>query len=497
MDVLLRFDPVTVRRWQLDLAARLEAAGHRVAAAFAPTPAPTVPGLGLVQRVETKLHRLRAEGPGSLVDPARVRPLLDGARGRPDVLVDLGDSDAPPIPAGRVLRPSSDGAPLDVGFTRALVDRRAPRMTVTESGAGAVVADARLAVDDSRCLTSSLHDLFATAAALCATAVKRSSERAAAVLDLAAPSAPPPVVGRALRDAGYQLAKRLVQRLGWMSDWKVAWRRVEGPDTWDLGALDHRAFADLDDGGGRYLADPFPVERDGATHLFVEDFDYRTGRAAISVVPFSDRGPLGPVETVLEEPFHLSYPQVFVSGGETWMIPEMAGGRKIGLYRAARYPDRWSYEADLIADIEASDATHLEHAGRHWLLATVREGGAGSFSDLLHVYSAPKLAGPYAPHPGNPVVTDARHARAAGAIVRREGRLLRPVQDCSNGYGGALVLAEILRLDEGGFEQRVLGRIAPPDSYGPRGVHTLNRAGAIETIDRLALSRRRTGAAGS
>ena len=88
------------------------------------------------------------------------------------------------------------------------------------------------------------------------------------------------------------------------------------------------------------------------------------------------------------------------------------------------------------------------------------------------------------------MLIDAGAARPAGGFVRRQGRLLRPVQDCTDGYGGAIGLAEVLRLDPRGFQQRFLSRIAPVPGAAYRGLHTINRAGPIETVDWIRVSRR-------
>ncbi|HRD78851.1 MAG TPA: formyl transferase, partial [Hyphomicrobiaceae bacterium] len=87
------------------------------------------------------------------------------------------------------------------------------------------------------------------------------------------------------------------------------------------------------------------------------------------------------------------------------------------------------------------------------------------------------------PHPGNPLVTDARRARPAGELFREGGRLYRPVQDCSGGYGSALAINEIERLDTTGFRERQVlhTRFAPSErTLGP---HTLNVVGDFELID--------------
>ena len=86
-----------------------------------------------------------------------------------------------------------------------------------------------------------------------------------------------------------------------------------------------------------------------------------------------------------------------------------------------------------------------------------------------------------------PAVIDAGLARPAGNVVRRsDGRLFRPIQDCSKGYGLGLVLAEIERLDRDHFVQTVRATVAPGPHWAGRRLHTVNRVGRLEVIDGAA-----------
>jgi hypothetical protein len=91
------------------------------------------------------------------------------------------------------------------------------------------------------------------------------------------------------------------------------------------------------------------------------------------------------------------------------------------------------------------------------------------------------------------VLIDAACARPAGDVFATGGKLYRPVQDCSRGYGAALGIAQITRLDGGGFEQEVVGRLSFGAASCVLGPHTLNRAacagGVLETIDLFAPKR--------
>jgi hypothetical protein len=185
---------------------------------------------------------------------------------------------------------------------------------------------------------------------------------------------------------------------------------------------------------------------------------------------------------VLEEPWHLSYPQVFARDGEVWMIPEASAENRLLLYRADRFPDRWVREAVLIEGAELSDATLIERDGLLWLIGAGRDG-YGSASDMMVAYSAPRLSGPWTPHRRNPVLIDCRRARPGGSFVEIGGRLYLPVQDGSIRYGGGLALAELLELSEEAVRFGPPRSIAGAPTWPADGLHTYNRAGGLEVVD--------------
>jgi hypothetical protein len=284
---------------------------------------------------------------------------------------------------------------------------------------------------------------------------------------------------KSLRDA---LVGRLYRLCFYAPQWRVGWRFVDGPGIIELGRLPDGGWRDLPDDRRHFYADPFPVVRDGRTFVFVEDFAHRLGRGVISAVEFDSSGPVGTPRPVLDTGSHASYPFVFEHRGEMWMIPETTDTETIDLYRAAVFPDGWVKEATLLSGIAASDATLFEHDGRWWMFATVRDGG-GSYSDVLHAWWARDPFGPWQAHARNPILVDITCARPGGRVVDRAGKLIRPVQDCSRTYGGALGLAEIRRLDEDRFEQHVETVLQPGPLWPESRLHTLNRAGRLECID--------------
>jgi hypothetical protein len=160
----------------------------------------------------------------------------------------------------------------------------------------------------------------------------------------------------------------------------------------------------------------------------------------------------------------------------------MHGANCIALYRAARFPDRWTREYVLLESISGYDATIVEKGGRWWLLVTTSRWQSSS-SDNLMIYSASSLAGPWKALPESPQLIDARAARSAGAIWSYQGKMFRPAQDCSRVYGGGLSLCRIDVLDGECYEQTIIGRITATSGKAVLGCHTFNAAGNIEAID--------------
>jgi hypothetical protein len=275
-------------------------------------------------------------------------------------------------------------------------------------------------------------------------------------------------------------------------------------DIWRVGIL-HAPLADVLAGEGltapirwlpeigplRFDADPFGLWRDGRLHVFLETYDYRHRRGAIDVLTFDADLNLLSRERALSEPWHLSYPFVFEVEGETFMLPEAHRSGRLTLYRAEAFPARWTPHAVIALDQVAIDATPVFHEGRWWLFYTPATTRADKVS-ALHAAYASSLAGPWTPHPGNPVRYDASSSRPGGTPLVVDGGLVLPMQDCRTTYGGAIRPLRIEVLSPTAFQATAGEVIAPSAAFAPftAGLHTLSSAGALTLIDakRLHLS---------
>ena len=284
-------------------------------------------------------------------------------------------------------------------------------------------------------------------------------------------------------------------QLGWRLLAQIAanrWHAIGWRDQWCIGYYFTDEHADVAQRPARLQrlvpppdrdwADPFIVERHGRRHIFFEEYPYRTGKGHIAVVEIGANGEAGPVRRALVRPYHLSYPFIFSWNGALYMLPETAQNGTVELYRCEEFPDRWSLHKVLLQGINAVDATLLREPDRWWLFVNVAEPGADP-NEELHLYWSDTPLGPWHAHAANPVISDARCARGAGPLFRRDGVLYRPSQDCSQTYGHAVSINRIDVLDTQRYEETPVGRIGPEWSHEMRCLHTFGALGRLRVVD--------------
>jgi hypothetical protein len=232
----------------------------------------------------------------------------------------------------------------------------------------------------------------------------------------------------------------------------------------------------------RLYADPFPITVNGRDYVFFENMDYKSNKGIISYVCFDESGRPGAVKNALITDHHLSYPFLFAWQGNIYLVPETAQSNAVKLYRAASFPERWEFVGNLIEGVKAVDTTLHEHGDAWYMFMNISECG-GSANDELFLFVSETPLGPWTPHPLNPVKSDARSARPAGRIFEKDGKLIRPSQDCTVTYGYGINFCEIKVLSRTEYEECIVGRIHPSWLNGLTGTHTYNRTDTIEVVD--------------
>jgi len=193
-------------------------------------------------------------------------------------------------------------------------------------------------------------------------------------------------------------------------------------------------------GNTAFLADPFFLKENGLFYVF---FEHKTEKpnASIGVLTSPDGKHYTFGGTVLQEPFHLSYPQVFKYREEFYMIPESKAAGQVLLYKSHRFPYDWRVCDTLLDNVRYKDPTiHLSDTLN---IMVVCDDNLNMF-----MYEADSLFGKWKMH-RRPKVLTGSEARAGGRIFAHKEGLILPVQNGTNGYGFGLSLYALTFKNDG------------------------------------------------
>jgi len=238
----------------------------------------------------------------------------------------------------------------------------------------------------------------------------------------------------------------------------------------------------------RDWSEPFALEKNGRYYVFFKEMLRGAPKAHIAMLELEPDGRWSAPVRVLERDYHLSHPFVLEHDGQLYLVPESAQNRTVEAYRCVDFPGRWRLERTLIDGARLVDATFHRSPGRLWMFANGAAGEGEVFNDELFLFHAAGLLDEWQPHPRNPVRSDVRCTRPAGALYWHNGALVRPAQICAPRYGAGIALHRVLRLTPQAYAERQVERVVPPAGGALLGLHSVNRAGRLTVAD--ALTRR-------
>ena len=183
-----------------------------------------------------------------------------------------------------------------------------------------------------------------------------------------------------------------------------------------------------------WAADPMLVDDGDKTWLFYEAVKGEKGR--IEVAEVLDGCRLSEPRVLLEDACHYSYPFVFFSAGNWYMIPESSAAKEVRLYRAVSFPYQWELQTVLLRE-RAVDTTVFAHHGDYWLLTFLSDQGTECVTPRAYTvndWSEPVLR--EVPWPE----FDPLRVRGAGPVFAAGNEILRPAQiSQAQRYGDGLV----------------------------------------------------------
>ncbi|HIP94280.1 MAG TPA: hypothetical protein EYH20_02950 [Leucothrix sp.] len=222
-----------------------------------------------------------------------------------------------------------------------------------------------------------------------------------------------------------------------------------------------------------FQADTFVIYKDEKYYIFYEELKFKDYHGYLIVGELDIKNNvLINKKVILEQDYHLSYPNVFEENGIYYMIPESAQAGSIDLYECTSFPYSWQKKQTLIDNICAVDTTPLKTNDAWYLFTSEKLKGAGGNEELTIYKSTHLFNKPFKKLYKNPVVTDVTNARMGGHFIKKDGEIFRVSQNCGKRYGHQVNINKILQL-EGGYKEELVKTLKP--SFGVLGFHTYNQ----------------------
>jgi hypothetical protein len=133
----------------------------------------------------------------------------------------------------------------------------------------------------------------------------------------------------------------------------------------------------------------------------------------------------------------------------------------------------------LMDNITAVDTTVFYNNQKWWLWTSIDRGNAPMNGDLSLFYADSFPTAAWTAHPQNPVYSNLRNSRMAGAVMGgyfgdMQGKLFRPAQDCLKDYGKNTNINEIVTLTPDCYTERIVKTIRPEKKLRAVCTHTIN-----------------------
>ncbi|MBI5965079.1 MAG: hypothetical protein HY863_16485, partial [Chloroflexi bacterium] len=253
-----------------------------------------------------------------------------------------------------------------------------------------------------------------------------------------------------------RLIREFLQRILYMKQWFLLFSFNKDE------AVNFHTFRKIAPPKGFFWADPHAVQLRGKYYIFIEEFSQVKNKGYISVIELDEEGNWKAPVKILEKDYHLSYPFIFKWNDKFYMVPESRANKTIDLYECVDFPYQWNFKQCLMENISAVDSTLIHYSNKWWLFTAMAENEAAAPNVELFLFYADDLfSGKWTAHPKNPIVSDVKSARSAGSLFVKDGKLFRPSQDCSKGYGHGIDLNEVEVINEAEYRERNTLSIRP------------------------------------
>ena len=245
---------------------------------------------------------------------------------------------------------------------------------------------------------------------------------------------------------------------------------------------------------GRYwLADPFLFEKDNIVYVFYEAFDLIERKGKIAYSRLKDNGCFSAPKIILDEKYHLSFPNIFEYKGNIYIMPESCGDYRVKLFKAISFPNQWESADIILPDIFACDSIFITNKEKRYLLINEMYHNTpnGSYSSCWVKNYIYKLDDFRVTLEREKISEGDYGIRNAGKSFYINNKLYRIGQNCHNNqYGKGLILFETETIEP--YKEKIVWskdneefqfHINSKTKHKIIGVHTYNFSKHYEIID--------------
>lgn len=226
-----------------------------------------------------------------------------------------------------------------------------------------------------------------------------------------------------------------------------------------------------------WTADPFPIEKDGELYIFAEVYLYKKAKGVIGYSKLTDKG-FTKWKVVIEEVYHLSFPNLFWKDNVLYMCPESHQNNTLHLYRCVRFPDQWVKDKE-IAVGDFNDTICYEKDNQKFLMTY-------KLDNSFHIYKMENNQ--LIDNDVSNSITDINTLRPAGKILTTSDGTNKMVTQIGKPlYGSGLVFKEF-NLCWPDYKERELFRLTADDLNIDKrrnyiGLHTFNVSENYTVVD--------------
>lgn len=232
---------------------------------------------------------------------------------------------------------------------------------------------------------------------------------------------------------------------------------------------------------GKFWADPFIINFKKKKFVFFEEYDYKIQRGHICCAEIKNNE-LVKKKIILKKKYHMSYPNVFSSGGNYFMIPETCSNKSVELYKSTNFPYKWKLHKKLLSNKEIVDTNIYFKKNVCYVFVNEKYENEDTFAfnKRLNIYIKKNLLDDrFVEHKNNPVILNNFKGRNAGQIFKIKKKSFRPSQinSFNKNYGYGLAISEIKKITSTNYRETTVKTLYPKmlNNKNICGIHHISK----------------------